>query len=244
MSSLKSNIQIAPQEIFQFTSTQGTDLGALATTGDGRYFRYAKVGATALVAGKVYQGPANDVTNWNPAGGLAIGQANATGSFGPMTISTSTTLAVNALQGGLMAVAVTPGQGFTYKIKGNSVTAGATGCAITLEDPLQTNLSTASRVVVYPNKFNGIVVLNAAATGPVVGVAVNNATEAYFTWIQTQGLAATLIGATGGVGVPFGWMGIATGAFAPVTGATWPTYAFSVATANYAEYDILDLHID
>lgn len=125
MSVIKTNIAVSPQELFTSSSTQGTDLGAMATSGDGRYFRYVLNGAVTQVPGKVYQGPAQDATNQTPAGGLTPAAA-AIGAT-TVTISTSTTIAANLLAGGFMTVCVTPGQGYTYKIKGNTATAGAAG---------------------------------------------------------------------------------------------------------------------
>lgn len=245
MSTLKNNIQIMPQELFTESSTQGTDLGALATTGDGRYFRYAKVGATALVAGKVYQGPAGDATNFTPSGGLAIGQSNATGSTS-FTISTSTTLTANQLAGGFMSTCTTVGNGYCYKVKGNSATSGATGAVIYLEDPLKTNVTTATDVVFALNQYNGIVVLGQAPEASVVGVAVYPVTAAYFGWIQTRGVGSVLIQGTPGSGNPVGANPLnITGAAAFATGViTFNPVGYMVATGVSGEYDLVDIRID
>jgi len=244
MSTLKDNIKIIPQELYTFSATQGTDLGALATTGDGRYYRYVKMGATTAVPGTVLQAPASDAVNLEPAGGLAIGQANATGSYGPFTISTSTTIAANLLQGAIMSVAVTPGQGYSYKVKSNSATAAATGLSITLEDPLQTNLSTASRVVFQLNPYNGVIITPATLTGPVVGVAVSAIPPAQFGWVQTRGLASVLISGAAAPGaglIPT--PGGTSGSAGTATGA-WPVIGFTSATATTTEYDLVNLSID
>lgn len=244
MSSLRANIQVQPQEIYTSSSTQGADLGALATTGDGRYFRYAKAGATALVPGQVYQGPANSNANWSPVGGLGVGQAQATGQSS-FTVSASITLAANDLAGGLMSVAVTPGQGYSYKVKSNSAVSAATGAVITLEDPLVTNLSVASRVVFYPNVYNGIVVVGTTPTAPIVGVAIYPVTAAQFGWVQSRGLASVLIGATAAPGQQVASNGLngTTGAVAPATGS-YGLVGMAVATANLGEYDLIQLQID
>lgn len=245
MSTLRNNVHVVGQEVFSSSSTQQMDLGAFATTGDGRYFRYVKVGATALTPGLVYQGPANDATNLNPAGGLAIGQANATGSYGPFTISASTTLTANQLAGAIMSVAVTPGQGYSYKVKSNSATSAATGASIVLEDPLLTNLSTASRVVFAQNVYNGIVVVGTTPTAPIVGVAVYPVAATQFGWVQTRGLAGVLIGSTAAPGQNVASNGLngTTGAVAPATGS-YGLVGISVATANITEYDSVQLIID
>lgn len=244
MSTLKQNIQITPQDVFSTSSTQMTDLGALGTTGDGRYFRYAKVGATTLVPGQVYQGPASDATNFSPVGGLAVGQANATGSSS-FTVNTSITLTANQLAGGLASIAVTPGQGYTYKIKSNSAVTSATGSVITLEDPLLTNISTASKVVFYPGAYNGIVVLGTAATSTPVGVAVYPVTNAQFGWIQTRGIVSALIGGTPGSGQPVGInLANTTGALSLATGTIFTEIGNMTATGASAEYDLVNLTLD
>lgn len=240
MSTLKSNIVIAPAEIFSNSSTQATDLGALATTGDGRYFRYVKAGATSLVPGKLYQGPANSNANWAVAGGLGL-QAAATGAAS-VTVTASITLAANDLQGGLMSVAVTPGEGYTYKVKSNTAVSGATGAIVALEDPLATNVTVASRVVFYPNPYNGIVVCGTTITGPVVGVAVNAVTNAYFGWVQTRGMASVLMGGTAAPGQGVG-PAATTGSVAPAT-ASSGLIGWASATANITEYDLINLSID
>lgn len=76
MSTLKSfAIAVSGQDVFTSSATQTTDLGAIASTGDGRYFRYCLAGGTTLVSGTVQQGPAQDATNMSPAGGLAVAAA-------------------------------------------------------------------------------------------------------------------------------------------------------------------------
>jgi hypothetical protein len=245
MSNLKANIQVQPQDLFTSSATQGTDLGALATTGDGRYFRYARVGATALVPGKVYQGPASDTTNLAPSGGLAIGQAVATGSTS-FTISTSTTVAAGALSGAIMSTCTTVGNGHTYKVKNNAATVGATGLAITLEDPLLTNVTTDTDVVFSLNQYNGIVVVGQQATAAVVGVAIYPVAATYFGWVQTRGPASTLVAGTlvAGAQIGVGLLNI-TGAASPATGvAAFQAVGQMTATGTSGEYDIAFLTLD
>lgn len=245
MSTLKTNIVVAPQEVYAYSATQGTDLGALVTTGDGRYFRYAKANTTtALVPGQMQQGPTSDVTNISPVGGLAIGQANATGSFGPFTISTSTTLSANQLAGAIMSVAVTPGQGYSYRVKSNSATSSATGCSIVLEDPLQTNLSTSSRVVFAVNPYNGVQVVGTAPVSSIVGVPMVAIPTGNFGWLQVAGPASVLIGGTPGSGQAVGLnLANTTGAVSPATGVWFTSLGNMTATGASAEYDVVNLQI-
>jgi hypothetical protein len=227
MSTIKANLLVSPQDLFTSVSTQGTDLGAFATSGDGRSFRYHLNGAVTQVPGKVYQGPAQDATNQTPAGGLATAAA-AIGAT-QVTITTSTTIAVNLLAGGYMSVAVTPGQGYMYKIKSNTATAGATGLVITLEDPLIVALTTASRVIFNLNPFNGAVVAPGTITGTILGVSIYPIVNAQYGWIQTHGQCSALLTGT------FASAGLAVGM---LVGGTIGSLAPAIAGTNVLGYTI------
>ena len=247
MSSLRDDIKIMPQDLYTVSATQGTDLGSLATTGDGRYFRYVKVGATALVPGQIYQGPATDAVNWSPAGGLGVGQANATGAAS-FTVSASTTVTANGLQDAIMSVAVGTGVGYTYRIKGNSATSGATGMVIYLDDPLQTNLATDSRVVFTPNLYNGVIVCGTTLSAVPVGTALYPVAAAHFGWLQTKGLVSQYVASSGTPAtnqrVGFN-LQTPTGAVATVTGtAVFTGVGVMSATGASGEYDLVDLELE
>lgn len=247
MSTLSKQIVIAPQEVFVQSTTQGTDLGQLATTGDGRFFRYALAGGVNLVAGTLLQSPAGDATNLNPIGGLSIGQANATGSVGPMTLSDSLTVAANAVAGGQMIIVAGVATGFSYKIKSNSAVSSATGLSITLEDPLLQNLTTSTRVALVKNPYNGVIISPATRTGSPVGVAVSNLASGSYGWIQTRGVAPVLTCVTGvpaGVGVGTNDANVA-GAVSSSTGfALFAQVGYSVAASASGEASPTDLHLD
>jgi hypothetical protein len=240
-STLKADILVTPQDILASSSTQGVDLGARATTGDSRYFRYMKIGGSATVAGQVYQGPAQDTTNENPLGGLTPAAA-AIGATS-ITISNSLTEAANALAGGFMTVAVTPGQGYTYKIKSNSAVAGATGMVVTLEDPLLVALTASSRVCFYKNPYNGIVVAPSTMTNVIVGVPTNVFSASNFAWIQVGGPASCLQTGTGTCGTALGFLqGGTQGSLAPAIAGT-PILAWALGTNVSGEYDLVNLVI-
>jgi hypothetical protein len=242
MSTLKGNL-VTSQEIYTESLTQGIDLGALATTGDGRSFRYFKNGALATVAGKVYQGPAEDATNQSPAGGLATAVA-AKGTYA-VTLTGTLTLAANLLAGGFMSVAVTPGLGYTYKVKSNTVVAAAANCVVTLEDPLQIALTTASRVVFHQNPYNGSVVCPTTMTAAPVGVATSVVTAAYYGWLQTHGPATCLVtGTLASAGLAVGVLvGGTEGSLAPTIAGT-PILGWTMGICATGEYDSVFLTID
>lgn len=161
------------------------DLGERLVTSDGRAFRYARAGATALVIGNLLQAEAEDTGEQN----LAV-DATAIGSF---TLATSTTVTVvaNEYAGGFIVTTVTPGLGTTYKIKSHPA-ATAAALTLTLEDPLQTATTTDTRIDLVPSLFANVIVKPATETGAIVGVACNNITAAQYGWIQVQGPASCL----------------------------------------------------
>jgi hypothetical protein len=239
---LKSDIFVTPQDILASSATALTDLGIRATTGDSRYFRYMKVGSLATVPGMVYQGPAQDTTNLNPSGGLTP-YANAAIGATSVTINDSITNVVDVVAGGYMTVAVTPGQGYTYKIKGNTAVTGAAGMVVTLEDPLVIAITTSSNVNLYKNPFSGIVVAPATMTNSIVGVPTNIFTALYYAWIQVAGPCSCLQTGTGTCGTALGFLqGGTEGSLAPAIAGT-PILAWALGTNVTGEYGLVDLKI-
>src|SRR3990167_1908964 len=104
------------------------ELGEVAVTTDGRRFRYAQAGGTALVVGNILQAPAETVADQ----GLAVAAAG----IGATQITTTSTVTVTANQygGGYVLVTITPGLGQIFRIKSHPA-ATAAGVVLTLEDP-------------------------------------------------------------------------------------------------------------
>ena len=228
------------QNILANTTLQGHVLGTYIETADGRGYRYAKVGAVATVAGKVYQGPALDATNQQLSGGFAVAAA-AIGATEVVTTSTLT-LAANLLAGGYMSVVVTPGQGYTYLIKGNTA-ASAAAVTVTLEDPLVIALTTASKVIFTKHPLDGIVIEPGTPTAKIAGVPNAIFSVGAFAWIQTRGACAVLFTGTGVAGKVVGSLsGGTSGSMAPAIAAT-NIGGEHMATGITAEYAFVYLTI-
>lgn len=241
--SLASFPQISGQDVYTDSSTQQMPIGSYAETVDGRGFRYCKVGVTALVSGKVYQGPALDATNYQPSGGLGVSAAVAIGGTS-VTTSTSTTWTANALAGGYASINVTPGQGQIYRIKSNTATSAATGGIVVLEDPIrETALTTGSKFIVAPHPYAGVVVEPGTPTAAIAGVAVNPITAAQFGWLQTKGACSVLFTGTGVAGKAVGSLsGGTSGSLAPCIAAT-NVAGYHMATGITTEYALIYLNI-
>lgn len=241
MSTLKGNISVEGQDIFTTSSTQTTDLGAYATTGDGRGFRYVLAGGTSLVPGKLQATSAQDTTNLNPSGGLGVSAASAGATS--VTITSTITLTANQLAGGILTVAVTPGQGYSYKIKGNSAVTAAANAVIYLEDPIQVALTTSSKVVLAANPFSGVIVSPTTFSGAPVGVAVYPVTNAQYGWVQTHGIVGCLTDAGTAIGLGYKPSTNTAGAVMSMA-ATGAFVGYAVNVGVTTEYDNIFLCID
>ena len=104
--------QVAAQDLFVSSSNQNTKLGALATTGDGRFYRYASLGAVAAVPGKLYQAAAELTNHQNlaPTADAAVGDTSLTVTLG------ATAATANYYAGGFAMVTTSTGAGFMYEI--------------------------------------------------------------------------------------------------------------------------------
>lgn len=228
------------QDVLVDSATQTMPLGSYAETADGRGFRYGKAVATT-VAGKLYQCTPQDATNYSPAGGLGVSDA-AIGAT-TITITSSVTIAANALAGGYLTAAITVGAGYTYKIKSNTAVSGAAGCVITLEDPLVVAFAAAStKVIMTADPYRAVVIMPTTITAAPAGVSVGIITAGQYGWFQTHGPVA--VSNSGGTAIG---LSITPGgaAGAVKTGATTlGDIGYCLNAMTTAEYAMAFLNID
>lgn len=163
------------------------ELGQEIAGDDGARYVYVKAGATALIAGTLYQTPAETTAHEN----LAVAAA----AIGATTITTTSTVTVTANQyaGGYVVVSVTPGLANKYRIASHPAATGAV-VTLTLEDPILVALTTVSRIDLIPNPYNGVIVqsVSGSLTGSPVGFAVYPVSIGQYGWLQTAGVGAVL----------------------------------------------------
>lgn len=236
MTKLASPIQVSPQDLYTSSTVAQTDLGAFAYTADGRRLRYALVGGTALVAGKLYQNAA-ETTAWENLTAVAA-------SVGDTQIASSSTITVtaNQLAGGQAIITVTPGVGQMYQISGHSAYTAAAP-TLNISDPIRVALTTTSRIDLIPSPFSNIVVHPTTATGMPVGVALFAAASATYCWIQSGGIASVLADGAITVGVNVSTSNAVAGAIeAAVTAQAACGYAMTGIADT--EYGAVKLTID
>ncbi len=159
------------------------NVGAFATSGDGRGFRFAYDGGTALVPGKLYQAAAEDDTNLHDLTCATVAVNDTTVSV----TSTNSTIAADFLAGGLLTFTGALG-GQTYAISGNTA-AASSAFTITLADPIRVALTTPSADVCL-NPYQNIIVNPISATSAPVGAAIVATAGTQYAWVQTQGVIA------------------------------------------------------
>lgn len=194
-SPLTGSVQAAAQGIYTDSETALHNLGELVYTNDGRAFRYVKAGATALVPGKLQQGPAEDTTNFQ---NLTV-TAPTAGATSVVTTST-VTLTANQLAGGLLVItAATTNAGQVFRIKGH---AAATAAVVTfeLDDPVVYTPTGTVTVDAHPNIYNGVIVAPTTLTSAVVGVPLYKITATYYGWLQVKGACPVLADGANAVG--------------------------------------------
>lgn len=238
--SLTGPLQVIGADVLSSNVEPAHTLGAYAETPDGRGFRYFLNGAVDTVPGLVYQGKALDATNDQPSAGHAV----AVTAAGALAVTTTATLTAtkDEFAGGFLSVVVAPGQGYTYKIKGNTA-ASAAVCTFTLEDPLVVGLTAASRIIVAQNPYAECIVTPATPTAAIVGVATGIVAAGRYGWLQVTGPCAVLFTGTGAAGRAVGVLvGGTIGSAAPAIAAT-NILGYHMATGITAQYPLINLTI-
>jgi hypothetical protein len=235
-----------------------TYVGQKFETSDGRELVLIQNGATALTAGKLLTTSA-EVTGFHD---LAITVPTAypatAGTVQVLVTNGSTVLNVNQFQGGYLAVEEGTGAGQMLKIASHAPAANAATFVVTLEDALQTTLTTSSKVSLLANPYQGVVITtHGSPTGaiavtltPIAGstAATYDATYGTLTTpgVNQYGLAIThgpavcLIDSTTTIGYPLGpAVTNYDGALQVATLTTSPQVAISLQTQVSNKYGLV-----
>lgn len=198
MPNLSSHPIALAGNFYTSSATQDFPLGTKGVSDDGRVFRYAKAGASNLVAGNCIQSPAVVVNHLALTAPVAAAGATSFACTPGATLGTA-----NQYAEGFLSVDTTPGNGYTLGIESHAAFASATAFTLYLrkDDPIQVAWTTSTRIGLLANPYNGVIQMPVTtATGTLVGVASYVITAAQFGWIQTHGPASTLISGTPALG--------------------------------------------
>ena len=230
------------QGVFAQSATQKEELGALRILRDGRKFRYAKAGASALAAGKLSCAAALGADVMNEA-------CTAVHAIGDVVFAetiTSATYAENYFAGGYLQVNDGTGEGYQYKIVSSSAVAASTSIILTLDEPIRiaTLGTSGSEFSIMQSPWQAVV--ETATLAMPVGVATGVVTAAYYCWLQTGGPAIALSGASDAVGKPLFQSTSVAGALSGAdTASYYPQVAIAMGTVGVAtEYKPVMLCLD
>lgn len=193
MAKFTHDMAAIPANIRSNSSVQEAPLGAKVVTPNGDAYRYVQAGATALIPGKLQDGPANDTNNAN--GAVVLGTAGAI----TITITVgASAITANQFAEGAVVINDEAGEGYTYTIKSHPAADAAASLILTLDEdePVVTALTTSSQVTLVANPYKDVIIHAAAETGIPVGVAVTAITAEYYGWVKTRGIVSCLHDAT------------------------------------------------
>jgi len=169
------------------------ELGTLLILPDGRKYRHAKSGGTALAVGTILrQGPLSDLVMDQD---VVVAADAAIGATKVSAIMGGTSIAANYYEDGYMYTNLSAGVGSVYKIKSHIAT---TAAAATLEFQLHTEdplsvavVATSSKVGFRQNEY-GNCLLNPAGSaflGVICGIPPVAVSAGWYFWCQRSGAA-------------------------------------------------------
>jgi len=234
MSSMTINSHVVQQGIYEESANQRGPLGSMAMLSDGRCFCYAKVGGTAAVNGRLYQG----IAETNEHSGAAD-LAPAAAAVGDETISIvigDDAITENEFADGFISHVNTGSIGRTFAISGHAAVAAKGTGVFLLKDPLWEAVAATDNLSFSPHPSSGVVIHTSPPTAALIGVPIRDITAAYYGWFQTRGPCCVLQQGTVIAGSPVEPSLTVDGAVGPVS-ATSAATDHVIGTAIAAEGD-------
>lgn len=191
------HIGLAPgQEKQTSANDRGRALGTIATTGDGRVYRWALNGGSALAGSVLVASPVQHGAS-ALTGGLELTSAVAAGALkfkiaAAAASGLSTAISRDQYKDGFMTVDTNAG-GLSgpYKIKAND--AGSSVLAAEFElypnDAIVAAMTTVTNIGIRVNPYSSVVVAPASAVSTTLGVTPGPVAANYYFWVQTGGWA-------------------------------------------------------
>ncbi len=184
------NLRSAEAECYRETSGQGWPLGTRMYTPSGRIFRRAKAGTSALAVGTLHRKPENKTYHND----LAVAATVAINSRSVTLTLTHEKATFDEYANGLLYINDAAGQGYVYEIIGNSLTARAGTCTVSISSSngFETALTTSSKATLIKNRYNGVTVCESSPSETSVGLTPVSVTASYYFWLQVGGAGAVL----------------------------------------------------
>jgi hypothetical protein len=246
---LFGDVEKPQQSIYEASSTQKYALGTKLVYNDGRVFRYAKNGGTALAKALMTTSEALmshtiEEIQASMGAGIEVGDYEF-----QIDVTTGGTYVENEFAEGFLVVNKSTGIGDIYKVVANKIDGSDdTLMRVQLETAIRTALAAGSELTLVKNPWRDVDVMPTTAEGTPTGIPLVAVTANYYCWLQTGGYAPCIVdtGETLVKGGPVGYPGTpnvdgAVGDIEAVTDATW---GIAVYIATAAEAAIIDLKLD
>lgn len=187
--SLSGNPTVFGIDPYTISSTPIHPLGAKGISVDGRIFRYAKAGATALAPGKLTV--AADIT----ANHEDIAFATA-GVIGDRTVSVTvgaTAVAASEYCGGYLVIIDDTGEGHTHLIEEHDSSDGSEAINVDIKPGLLEATTTSTTVALVRNAYHSLVISDTGQADIPTGIPQISITAAYYGWVQTGGICGAFM---------------------------------------------------
>lgn len=235
---LAANMQITDQDTRTTSSVQGAEqLGQLASTPDGRLFRYGTNGTgsgTALAAGKLAQVATAIGNHTNRTGVTTVaGQASVTYAVGGTAVTS------NQYAQGYLVVNAGTGAGQTLLISGNTAAVSSGSPVINLADEIITaTLASDSKFSLLPHPYSACIIQASTLGAGSAGVPLLSVADTYSAWFQVGGVASVLSDAgAAAIGAPITYSDDTAGAVGPYeTDAVGGVIGYALILGVSAEY--------
>ena len=181
-------------------TTKKRALGTILELPDGREFKYALNGGSAISSGKLASSAAM-------IGNHDMDLTTAAASVGDTSITVTlgaTAATKDQYADGYIYTNDGTGQGQVYRIASNPAADGSATLAVTLasNDPVSVALDSTTESGLAVNPYSGIVVSPTSVTNRTLGVTATDIAANAYGFVQTKGLASVLVSGTVVAGQP------------------------------------------
>ncbi len=245
MSAISGIVSVGPFDVLTaYTASNATDvpstIGALASTPDGRLFRfgYNASASLSLSPGKLVQGPAVVAAHQAvTVSAQSVGDRQITVTLG------ATAATANQYAGGFIGIISGTGSVATYSISGHPAANASATLLLTLNDPIAVATSSSATANLWANPYSAAIVCPTTVTGTIAGVPLVTVSTTQYAWFQTSGSAVVLNqgGTTAGLGLAPS--GSVAGALATV-GATTDQVAVADQAGVDGAYSFVRMQLD
>lgn len=184
------------QGLMASSASQMEELGTLRILRDGRKFRYVKADGTGLGAGKACIAPVVVANHIN----VAVPAASAIGATQLSVTVGATAVTADQYAEGFLQVNDATGEGYQYKVAGNTACDASGTTIVQLEEPVAVALvASTSEVSLIPSLYKAVGHTTTEESEPV-GIACCAIAANYYGWVQSGGQGIALVAGTPAVG--------------------------------------------